>query len=270
VQTLFSALHHQYPLLVILLDTFMRRGLLSPSAIIDVLVDTSSNSLIFGELHLNHLHSNQWVWKLIEISSDRCLDIMKAAVSIQNNEAHKQLLAHRQEHQQQQQQQQEETTDMEIGASSSSSCEIQIPEAILEAVEAAAETCRELYSSLVSQLLCLLHQRHQMLVSNGQESSQSLQTGKLSSLDPRLVSYVSTLTRILRNFHLVETGLRVGCVAGTAIPLLTSSAQVSTRVLAILGSNVVSGDEHEGVVIQQAIESLAGPARRIWQSNSTL
>lgn len=233
----------------------MRRGLLSPSAIVDVLVDNKSP--VFGELHLNHLHSNQWVWKLIEISTDRCLDIVKAAVSIQNNEGLKQ--------------DRESTTDMDLAIENhaiQSQKKLIIPEAILEAVDAAAETCRELYTSLVSQLLCQLHLRHQFLVSNGQESPQSLETGKLSSLDPRLVSYVSTLTRIFRNFHLVETGLHVIGVKGTTIPSLTSAIQVSSQIIGILGNNKTLPIE-EDQVIQQACETLTGPAKRIWQMKNS-
>jgi hypothetical protein len=236
----------------------MRRGLLSPSAIIDVLVDNKSP--IFGDLHLNHLHSNHWVWKLIEISTDRCLDIVKAAVSIQNNEGLKQLTEIT-----------ATTTDMDLEMMDNNNPKkiLIIPEAIAEAVDAAAETCRELYTSLVSQLLCQLHLRHQDLISKGQESSQSLETGKLSSLDPRLVSYVSALTRIFRHFHLVETGLHVICVKGTTIPSLTSSVQVSSQVLITSGIDVSSLPNEEDQVIQQAIETLTGPARRIWQMNQS-
>jgi hypothetical protein len=257
VHTLFTALHHQSALLVLLLDTLMRRGILSPSAIVDVLV--SSKYPLVGHLHLQCLHSNQWVWKLIEISTDRCLDIMKAAVSIQNNEAYKQY--------------QQQDTSMDTGneMSEQMAITIQIPEVILEAVDAAAETCRELYSLLVSQLLHQLHLRHELLVTNGQESATSVTTGKLSSLDCHLVSYVSVLNRLMRSFKLVEKGLQVSAVQGTLVPALMSAVDVSKHLLTLFGMNETSIDtdaNNEEEVIAQAMRRLTGPAKRMWQTSS--
>lgn len=226
----------------------MRRGLLSPSAVMHVIVDPKYQ--LRGNLSLEYLHSNEWVWKLIEISTDRCLDIMKAAVSIQNNEGYKQF------HQQ--------DTEMDQGEGQRhADIIIQIPEAIVEAVEAAAETCCELYVLLVPQLLYDIHVRHQFLVSSGQESSQSVESGKLSSLDPRLVSDVSVVTRVMRNFSMVNIGLRESRVHGTSIPTIVTSNAASKRLLELLGVQ----DYTEENLMSRVTESLAGPARRIWQNN---
>lgn len=227
----------------------MRRGLLSPTAIIDVFV--GSKHSIVDQLHIDYLHSNQWVWKFIEIATDRCLDIVKAATSIQNNEAFKQI--------------QQQKTDMDVESENKQNIDISvvIPENISEAVDTAAESSRELYQLLVTKLLWKLQERHQHLVLIGQESPNSSISGVLTSLDPGLVSIISLLTRTIRVFHLTEKGLKLGAVQGTNVPSITARLEVSVNLLNL--SKFDSSNLNEDQRFNRALELLSGPAKRVWE-----
>lgn len=227
----------------------MRRALLSPSAVVEILV--SSKHSIIGQLHVDYLHSNQWVWKLIELATDRSLDIVKAAVSIHNTTAFQQY------------QQQHTDMDLEGESTTKTNVSIIIPENIVEAVDAASETARELYTHLTTKLLWSLHDRHQLFVSTGQENPRTPNLGILTSLDPRLVSLVSLLTRTIRIFHLTEKGLQLGAFQGTTVPSIASRLEVSKKLLSL--SKIDPTNLTEDEVYNQILGYITGPAKRIWE-----
>mmetsp|Transcript_24976 Transcript_24976/g.36851 ORF Transcript_24976/g.36851 Transcript_24976/m.36851 type:complete len:1091 (+) Transcript_24976:65-3337(+) len=265
---LFSCLHHQCALLHITLDALMRRAILHPSAVVSFMTQVGETAP--GGLHLDEIHKNQWVWKLVEVSMDRCLDIVKAAVNMQNNAAVSSQSAPAPSGDM------EVDGDMTEGAESNGDCRrvrgdgsneaVVVPEEISSAVAGAADGSRTMYSALVTHLLVRLHGCHSQLVVDGSETEISRSEGTITCLDPGLIARTSMLHRVLRIFHLTEKGLVSGLAQGTSLPPVTARGEVSQNVLEALQ---VQGrpDPGDGTAL---VDVLGGPAKRIWNYYSHL
>lgn len=268
MHALFSSLHHQPALLHILLDTFMRRGIVAPDALVSYL--TQNAVPVPGNMHISHVHINHSVWRMVELGMDRCLDIVKAAMSMQNNAAYTQREAALSsggmdegtedaapvDAEEEDRRDGDSRRSRSYADEASASVQVVIPEEVLEAVEAACEGSQIFYKVIVSALLEAVQSRHAALVVSGDESAGSVESGAVTSLDPCLIVNLSLLQKVLRNFHMNELGLQNSCAEGTTLPAVTARSAVAQCIAN--DSSCANGSS--------ALAVLTGPARKVWRS----
>jgi hypothetical protein len=275
---LFTCLHSQCSLLLILLDTFMRRGVLGPQGVVAYM--TQRAIPVPGDLHISNLHTNQWVWRLVEVCMARSLDIVKAAMGMQNTSAFTQREAAltaggmddgepdavvEEEDDNNHTDDSDKRRSRSFQSNGAASVNIVISEEILDAVEAATDAAKLFYSALATSLLQTIQARHSALVASGSETAGSVESGAVTSLDPCLVVNISLLHNILRNFHMSEVGLLNNCVEGTTFPAITDRQSVAKNVL--VGAGKGGESDVKGAI---ALSVLTGPAQKVWAIYSDL
>lgn len=250
----------------------MRRGALAPQGVVAYMIQRTVP--VPGNLHISNVHTNQWVWRIIEVCMARSLDMVKAAMSTQNTAAFTQREAaltaggmddgDGDEDAAGEDEEEDKPVDSDNRrsrnfANGSGSVKVVISEDILETVEVATDGAKHFYSSLATSLLQSIQTRHSSLVASGSETAGSVESGAVTSLDPSLVVNISLLHNILRNFHMSEVGLLNSQAEGTTFPAITDRQTVAKNILAFGG---IGGDgDAKGA---KALSVLTGPAQKVW------
>lgn len=84
LQSLMEALVSQPSHVNILLDAFLRRGILQASEAVKWLIKDKDSSSSLATIDISTLGTNNWLWAFLETAVDRSLDIVRAAVKLRN------------------------------------------------------------------------------------------------------------------------------------------------------------------------------------------
>ena len=176
METLDDALGHQPSLLWLVLDLFLRRGVVSSRVLCDYLIEQS------GAISMSNLGVQAWVWDVAVMAVERSIDIANASVAMMKHSTPVEM----------EMQDDEEDGDHHSRKRSRTS---EVSEEVMTAVESACSTCKYVCTRLVVACLGIVAQRKKSLPAS------------VAKMDHQIITATSLLHRVCFLYHATQRRL---------------------------------------------------------------
>lgn len=178
METLDDALGHQPSLLWLVLDLFLRRGVVSSRVLCDYLIEQT------GACSMSNLGVQAWVWDIAVMTVERSIDIANASVAMMKHSAPVEMEV--------QDDDEEEGGDHHSRKRSRTS---EVSEEVMTAVESACSTCKYVCTRLVVSCLGIIAQRRNTLPTS------------VAKMDHQIITATSLLHRVCFLYHATQRRL---------------------------------------------------------------